>query len=239
MTIAPPVPAARNRRTAVAQPTTAGARFSRISSSTAAGGSAWSEASRNTAALLTHPASGAAASARSAARPVTASSAASPATPSHPVARRMAVDPGQGGRVELDRDHRAAVAEQPLDQRPPDPPAAAGHHIGAHTGQATGADLGGARGGPGGGEPQRRQSVHLRRDRVRINPGSRYRRRMRPPSERLELPDAWGTSRASRLFPGWWLAHADLHNHTRLSDGAGDPRLAFASMRAAGWTWPP
>ena len=57
---------------------------------------------------------------------------------------------------------------------------------------------------------------------------------MRPPSERLELPDAWGTSRASRLFPGWWLAHADLHNHTRLSDGAGDPRLAFPSMRAAG-----
>ena len=57
---------------------------------------------------------------------------------------------------------------------------------------------------------------------------------MRPPSERLELPDAWGTSRASRLFPGSWLAHADLHNHTRLSDGAGDPRLAFGSMRAAG-----
>ena len=57
---------------------------------------------------------------------------------------------------------------------------------------------------------------------------------MRPPSERLELPDAWGTSRVSRLFPGWWLAHADLHNHTRLSDGAGDPRLAFASMRSAG-----
>jgi hypothetical protein len=57
---------------------------------------------------------------------------------------------------------------------------------------------------------------------------------MRPPSERLALPDAWGTSRASRLFPGWWLAHADLHNHTRLSDGAGDPRLAFPSMRAAG-----
>ncbi|MGH3101524.1 MAG: CehA/McbA family metallohydrolase, partial [Thermoleophilia bacterium] len=57
---------------------------------------------------------------------------------------------------------------------------------------------------------------------------------MRPPSERLELPDAWGTSRASRLFPGWWLAHADLHNHTQLSDGAGDPRLAFPSLRAAG-----
>jgi len=57
---------------------------------------------------------------------------------------------------------------------------------------------------------------------------------MRPPSERLEQPDAWGTSRASRLFPGWWLAHADLHNHTRLSDGAGDPRRAFPSLRAAG-----
>ena len=67
---------------AVAHPTTAGARFSPISSSTAAGGSEWIEASRNTAALLTHPASGAAAWARSAARPVTASSAASPATPS-------------------------------------------------------------------------------------------------------------------------------------------------------------
>jgi hypothetical protein len=57
---------------------------------------------------------------------------------------------------------------------------------------------------------------------------------MRPSSERLDLPDAWGTPRASRLFPGWWLAHADLHNHTWLSDGAGDPRLAFASMREAG-----
>ena len=57
---------------------------------------------------------------------------------------------------------------------------------------------------------------------------------MQPPSERLEQPDAWGTSRVSRLFPGWWLAHADLHNHTWLSDGKGDPRLAFGSMRAAG-----
>jgi hypothetical protein len=68
----------------------------------------------------------------------------------------------------------------------------------------------------------------------RINPGARYRRGMRAPSERLDLPDAWGTSRASRLFPGCWLAHADLHNHTWLSDGAGDPRLAFASMRSEG-----
>jgi Protein of unknown function (DUF3604) len=57
---------------------------------------------------------------------------------------------------------------------------------------------------------------------------------MRPPSPRLERPDAWGTSRESRLFPGCRLVHADLHNHTRLSDGAGDPALAFASMRDAG-----
>jgi hypothetical protein len=46
--------------------------------------------------------------------------------------------------------------------------------------------------------------------------------------------DAWGTSRQSRLFPGPWLIHADLHNHTTLSDGAGAPAEAFASMRAAG-----
>jgi hypothetical protein len=46
--------------------------------------------------------------------------------------------------------------------------------------------------------------------------------------------DAWGTSRQSRLFPGPWLVHADLHNHTTLSDGSGDPGDAFASMRAAG-----
>src|SRR5215218_10882026 len=80
LTIAPPVPAARNRRTAVAQPTTAGARFSPMISSTVAGGSEWIQASRNTAALLTQPASVPAAWARSAARAATASSAASPAT---------------------------------------------------------------------------------------------------------------------------------------------------------------
>ena len=42
------------------------------------------------------------------------------------------------------------------------------------------------------------------------------------------------TGRASRLFPGTRVAHADLHNHTLLSDGAGNPEDAFASMRAAG-----
>lgn len=46
--------------------------------------------------------------------------------------------------------------------------------------------------------------------------------------------DAYGTRRLSPLLPGYALVHADLHNHTRLSDGRGDPRLAFDSMRAAG-----
>jgi hypothetical protein len=46
--------------------------------------------------------------------------------------------------------------------------------------------------------------------------------------------DAYGTGRSSPLLPGYALVHADLHNHTRLSDGRGDPRLAFDSMRAAG-----
>ena len=42
------------------------------------------------------------------------------------------------------------------------------------------------------------------------------------------------TSRASRLFEGTLLAHADLHNHSLLSDGDGDAANAFASMRNAG-----
>ena len=40
--------------------------------------------------------------------------------------------------------------------------------------------------------------------------------------------------RRSRLRDGVVLLHADLHNHTMLSDGAGDPRSAFARLRAAG-----
>jgi len=42
------------------------------------------------------------------------------------------------------------------------------------------------------------------------------------------------TGRASRLFPGTRVAHADLHNHSLLSDGKGKAESAFASMRAAG-----
>ena len=53
---------------------------------------------------------------------------------------------------------------------------------------------------------------------------------IRTPGAARRLGDEPGVA----AVPGWWLAHADLHNHTRLSDGAGDPRLAFASMRAAG-----
>jgi hypothetical protein len=46
--------------------------------------------------------------------------------------------------------------------------------------------------------------------------------------------DAYGTARASRLFPGTWVVHTDLHNHTLFSDGAGDAAEAFGSMRDAG-----
>ncbi|MEV4345281.1 CehA/McbA family metallohydrolase [Actinoplanes sp. NPDC049596] len=43
-----------------------------------------------------------------------------------------------------------------------------------------------------------------------------------------------GASRRSQISDGTRLVHADLHNHTLMSDGHGDPALAFASMRAAG-----
>ncbi|WP_238019040.1 CehA/McbA family metallohydrolase [Dactylosporangium sp. AC04546] len=43
-----------------------------------------------------------------------------------------------------------------------------------------------------------------------------------------------GASRASAITQGTTLVHADMHNHTVMSDGDGDPNLAFASMRSAG-----
>ncbi|WP_372729057.1 CehA/McbA family metallohydrolase [Nocardioides sp.] len=43
-----------------------------------------------------------------------------------------------------------------------------------------------------------------------------------------------GAGRKSRVAVGTQLVHADLHNHTLLSDGAGDPARAFESMRSAG-----
>ena len=45
---------------------------------------------------------------------------------------------------------------------------------------------------------------------------------------------AVGASRRSRITRGTTLVHADLHNHTLLSDGDGDPAAAFDSMRSAG-----
>ncbi len=43
-----------------------------------------------------------------------------------------------------------------------------------------------------------------------------------------------GALRTSRISSGTTLVHADLHNHTLLSDGDGNPDDAFVSMRAAG-----
>ena len=43
-----------------------------------------------------------------------------------------------------------------------------------------------------------------------------------------------GAARGSRISQGTTLVHADLHNHTLISDGDGDPTAAFASMRSAG-----
>ena len=43
-----------------------------------------------------------------------------------------------------------------------------------------------------------------------------------------------GAGRRSRITRGATLVHADLHNHTLLSDGDGNPEDAFVSMRAAG-----
>ncbi|MGH3334293.1 MAG: hypothetical protein ACRDOZ_00625 [Nocardioides sp.] len=45
---------------------------------------------------------------------------------------------------------------------------------------------------------------------------------------------AVGAARVSRITAGTTLVHADMHNHTLLSDGDGDPALAFDSMRSAG-----
>lgn len=43
-----------------------------------------------------------------------------------------------------------------------------------------------------------------------------------------------GAQRRSALFPGVRLVHADLHNHSHLSDGAGDPSVFHSLLRAAG-----
>jgi hypothetical protein len=50
----------------------------------------------------------------------------------------------------------------------------------------------------------------------------------------LRTPGPEGAARRSPLLPGYRLVHADLHNHTLMSDGDGDPAKAFASMRDHG-----
>jgi hypothetical protein len=50
----------------------------------------------------------------------------------------------------------------------------------------------------------------------------------------LRTPGPEGAARSSRISRDTLLVHADLHNHTLLSDGEGDPEAAFPSMRDAG-----
>lgn len=51
-----------------------------------------------------------------------------------------------------------------------------------------------------------------------------------------ELPsiDGYGTARESRLFPGEFCVHADMHNHSLFSDGDGQPSNYFDLMRKSG-----
>src|SRR5688500_17987148 len=49
---------------------------------------------------------------------------------------------------------------------------------------------------------------------------------------RSRMPD--GATRASAITQRTTLAHADMHNHTVMSDGDGSAAAAFASMREAG-----
>lgn len=60
---------------------------------------------------------------------------------------------------------------------------------------------------------------------------------VRPPgvlAKPLRGADHYGTPRPSRLRPGWWVIHADMHNHSHFSDGAGDPEYFYESTRDAG-----
>lgn len=47
--------------------------------------------------------------------------------------------------------------------------------------------------------------------------------------------DTFGVSRASKLFPGRFVVHSDLHNHSIFSgDAVGDPETAYEQMLCAG-----
>jgi hypothetical protein len=62
------------------------------------------------------------------------------------------------------------------------------------------------------------------------SPGDAHARTARDGGSKRET----GAARQSSISHGTRLVHADLHNHTLMSDGGGDPALAFASMRDAG-----
>src|SRR5688572_6292365 len=47
--------------------------------------------------------------------------------------------------------------------------------------------------------------------------------------------DTFGVSRASKLFPGRFVVHSDLHNHSVVSgDAVGDPDAAYEQMLCQG-----
>ena len=50
----------------------------------------------------------------------------------------------------------------------------------------------------------------------------------------LPTIDGYGTARASRLVPGEYCVHADMHNHSLFSDGDGQPTNFYGLMRDAG-----
>ena len=102
LTIAPPVPAARKRRTATAQPTSAGSRLLRDQRAHLDRGASCSDASRNTAALLTQPAS------------VPAASRGRPPAPPRPGRRRR-----RSRRARARRAPRRARRGRARSRRPP------------------------------------------------------------------------------------------------------------------------
>ncbi len=53
-------------------------------------------------------------------------------------------------------------------------------------------------------------------------------------AQQLPSIDGWGTPRESRLFPGSFCVHSDMHNHSLLSDGDGQPDNFFGLMRESG-----
>ena len=53
-------------------------------------------------------------------------------------------------------------------------------------------------------------------------------------AQNLPSLDAYGTPRQSRLFPGEFVVHSDMHNHSLFSDGDGDPNEFYGLMRESG-----